>query len=309
MKKLLTILITIILTRGIIMSFTGNYDVTSPSDTAYMSSVGTRIREMKIQVQEVINIDHEFNSFSSSAGYHSKVTLIDRPAASSPAMVANTGILYVKKSSGCSELFFDTDDNDTLDEIQLTMQGAIRMPAGTIMMYAGDSLPTGWLWCDGEEYARTGFPDLFTAINTTYGSSTGSTFKVPNMKDRFPLGKGDTYALGASTGSMTHDHVKTVSGTISAIPAHKHMLPLLVDPAANNPFLAYDLLDNGDYHDSTGGAFLTTTGYSTALSRFRARTSEQAAVTPTFTSTLPARTETNTVLPVAYTTVNYIIKY
>lgn len=57
--------------------------------------------------------------------------------------------------------------------------------AGCIQAYAGNTLPNGWLLCDGSAVSRTDYADLFTAIGTLYGAGDGSTtFNLPNLTDR-----------------------------------------------------------------------------------------------------------------------------
>lgn len=71
---------------------------------------------------------------------------------------------------------------------------------GFIQPYAGASAPTGWLLCDGSAVSRTTYSALFGLIGTNYGAGDGSTtFNVPNLKGRFPLG----YASGAATKVLT----------------------------------------------------------------------------------------------------------
>jgi len=85
-------------------------------------------------------------------------------------------------------------------------------PAGSIMMYAAVSPPSGYLLCDGSNVSRTTYSVLFAAIGTNYGSGDGSTFGVPNLEARFPIGyNGSTYTL-SGTGGATAD-TPTLSGT------------------------------------------------------------------------------------------------
>lgn len=55
-------------------------------------------------------------------------------------------------------------------------------PAGSVMIWAGTTVPTGYLLCDGSAVSRTTYSDLFFAIGTTYGVGDGSsTFNLPNL--------------------------------------------------------------------------------------------------------------------------------
>lgn len=56
------------------------------------------------------------------------------------------------------------------------------MPVGTIVDFAADNPPNGWLKCDGSIVSRIGFSDLFAVISTNYGSGDGSTtFGLPDI--------------------------------------------------------------------------------------------------------------------------------
>lgn len=85
---------------------------------------------------------------------------------------------------------------------------------GTILMFGGAAAPTGYLLCNGAAVSRTTFAALFTAIGVVFGPGDGSTtFNVPDMRQRFPLGKaasGTGSTLGGTGGLI--DHVHTTSG-------------------------------------------------------------------------------------------------
>ena len=62
-------------------------------------------------------------------------------------------------------------------------------PAGTILVFAGETLPEGYLWCDGKPYLRTEYPNLFTAIDENWGAGDGSnTFNIPDLRGQFLRG-------------------------------------------------------------------------------------------------------------------------
>lgn len=84
---------------------------------------------------------------------------------------------------------------------------------GMIFPYAGSSAPTGFLLCDGSAVSRTTYADLFALISTTYGSGDGSTtFNVPNLKGRFPLGYAGTAPTKVFTFSSRSSNTITITG-------------------------------------------------------------------------------------------------
>lgn len=57
------------------------------------------------------------------------------------------------------------------------------MPVGTIIAYGSsktDSLPPGWLLCDGSQFDQTKYPDLYAAL--------GNSSKVPDLRGYFLRG-------------------------------------------------------------------------------------------------------------------------
>jgi microcystin-dependent protein len=70
-------------------------------------------------------------------------------------------------------------------------QGSLGIfPAGIILPYGGVSAPVGSVMCDGTAYSRTGQKRLYDAIGTAYGAPDGSTFLVPDLQERVPVGRG-----------------------------------------------------------------------------------------------------------------------
>ena len=94
------------------------------------------------------------------------------------------------------------------------------VPPGTIISYAGASLPSGYLWADGSAVSRTTYADLFAAIGTTYGAGNGSTtFNLPDTRGNVLVNKSTLAAfntLGKTGGEATHKL------TTNEIPAHTH---------------------------------------------------------------------------------------
>ena len=91
------------------------------------------------------------------------------------------------------------------------------LPAGTLIMYAAATAPTGYLLADGSEVSRETYSDLFAVIGTTYGVGDGATtFNLPDLSARLPLGLDDTRTLGQTGGSESHEL------SVSELPAHSH---------------------------------------------------------------------------------------
>ena len=78
-------------------------------------------------------------------------------------------------------------------------------PTGVMAPYAGATAPTGWLLCDGTAVSRTTYAALFAITSTTYGVGDGtSTFNVPDLRGRIPVGAGTGAQNGGSgTGAIS----------------------------------------------------------------------------------------------------------
>ena len=71
------------------------------------------------------------------------------------------------------------------------------VPSGTMIAFAGKSVPDGWLLCNGALVSRTTYAKLFAAIGTTWGAGDGSTtFKLPDADGRVMQGVTDASKVG-----------------------------------------------------------------------------------------------------------------
>ena len=80
---------------------------------------------------------------------------------------------------------------DAANKTYVDAQLGSAAPAGAIMAFGGAVAPTGWLLCNGAAVSRTTYATLFAVAGTTYGAGDGTTtFNVPNLQGRFPIGAG-----------------------------------------------------------------------------------------------------------------------
>ena len=96
-------------------------------------------------------------------------------------------------------------------------------PTGVIRFFAGSTAPNGWLVCDGSTVSRSAYSDLFKIIGTTYGSgNSNTTFTLPDMRGRCPIGVGTGTSLTARTlGSNVGAETVTLAETIQQQLEHK----------------------------------------------------------------------------------------
>jgi microcystin-dependent protein len=131
--------------------------------------------------------------------------------------------------------------------------GKESVKAGSVLAFAGDEAPTGWLLCDGKSYSKADQPGLYLAIGYKYGGS-GDVFNVPDYSDRLLIGAGALAALGVVAGSS--------SATLATnnLPSHAHDVS---DPKHTHTFTGdphtHTLTDPGHAH-AGGAAAPATTG-------------------------------------------------
>jgi len=94
--------------------------------------------------------------------------------------------------------------------------------SGSIQMFAGSTAPNGWLVCDGSTVSRSYYSDLFKVIGTTYGAgNSNTTFTLPDMRGRCPVGVGTGTSLTARTlGSNVGAETATLAQV--NLPSHTH---------------------------------------------------------------------------------------
>ncbi len=111
--------------------------------------------------------------------------------------------------------------------------GHTLVEPGRIQPHGSATAPNGWLLCNGTGVSRTTYADLFAIISTTYGSSDGASFKVPDLTGRVPAGKessatrlttaisgingGTLGAAGGHQDTASHTHTANVTD-----PQHTH---------------------------------------------------------------------------------------
>ena len=159
-------------------SASGNTDINgiNINEGCPPSTINNAIRETMAQVKDLVD-GSSGDSLTNSGTLTSSGTL------------AVTGAMTVDGASGTSGQFLtSTGTGNTPTWTTLT-----AFVSGMIMLWSGSeaSIPSGWVLCDG----------------------TNST---PNLQDRFVVGAGNTYAVGATGGSadavvVSHTHSTTVS--------------------------------------------------------------------------------------------------
>lgn len=158
-----------------------------------------------------------------------------------PSIRMRVGVVTAIEGSGSRRL--QTDQTDTAwlncdkdssftvgDRVWMMQQGGVfvvagrltgepaGVPIGTILAFAGSTPPPGWMAADGSAISRSTYSKLYALTGNGYGAGNGTTtFNLPDLGARFPMGAKGVAPLQTSTGGAA-----TVILTTSQIPAHTH---------------------------------------------------------------------------------------
>lgn len=91
---------------------------------------------------------------------------------------------------------------------------------GQINLFAGSFVPNGWAACDGQLLPISSHTALFSLLGTSFGGNGSTTFALPNLSARIPVGSSNG-VCGASYGAQ-----QSVL-TAAQMPAHTHTVPTL----------------------------------------------------------------------------------
>lgn len=118
---------------------------------------------------------------------------------------------------------------------------------GEVKIFGFNFAPRGYATCQGQIMSIAQNTALFSLLGTTYGGNGQTTFGLPNLQGRAPIGQGQStggssYVMGQLSGT------ESISLVTSQIPQHVHALgPLAAVKIKASSALADELSANGNF--------------------------------------------------------------
>ncbi|MBW8687416.1 phage tail protein [Chitinophaga rhizophila] len=178
---------------------------------------------------------------------------------------------------------------------------------GEIRLFAGNFAPVGWDVCDGRLLAISQYEALFVLLGTQYGGDGITTFALPDLRVRIPVGTGQMNGTGGNGNYILGQSAGTPNVTLltSNLPGHTHPLVAINTAATtgdpNNNMLA---VSNGN--NNTGPtAYPDVNLYTTLPLPAGGTTVPNALLDPLAISPAGGTQPHDNMMP--YLTINYII--
>ena len=173
------------------LSFDGDSDTgifRAAANTMGFSTAGTQrvgISNAGLDMLNALPIRFQDSSGSPFVSIQSPSSLSGNVTLTLPSSITNGG-------------FLQTDGSGNL-----SFQIVAGVPTGSVFCLAVDTVPTGYVKCNGASYSTTGtYAALFAVIGYTYGGS-GSSFNVPELRGEFIRGFDDN--RGVDSGRSIND--------------------------------------------------------------------------------------------------------
>ena len=187
-------------------------------------------------------------------------------------------------------------------------------PVGVVNMWVTNTAPTGWLICDGSTKSTTTNPEyanLYGVIGTTYGGTGATSFRLPDLRGRAPIGAGTGNQYDGSKADIGDLTARTLGGYVSndetvvlteaQLASHNHTQNSHNHTQdAHTHTFSYSTAGGGSANAITVGTVVSAGGELSALAATNQPTT--ATNNPTGSNTAHNNTQPSTVI-------NFIIKF
>jgi microcystin-dependent protein len=178
---------------------------------------------------------------------------------------------------------------------------------GEIRLVGFSFEPRGWAFCNGQLMSISQNSALFALLGTTFGGDGVTTFGLPDLRGRSPVGMGSGPGLSSITQGEESGSENT-SLTVSQLPVHAPVAQFVGQPSNASASVSIDVGT-----DVSAPMVPPTQGSTAYLSAMTAKSGiSNVAINGLYTGTAPGSTKANlgginsqvTVTPVGTVTVN-----
>lgn len=157
-------------------------------------------------------------------------------------------------------------------KLQNSVSGTGQVPIGAMLPRQSLVVPKGWLWCDGGTFSSTLYPELARILGNTYGTSSGTTYYLPDTQGRILIGAGQGSGLtNRVLGTQLGTENVTLTSVESGSGSHSHASTIATIDHAHT------------YLRNSGSSFMGLTGGGSSVNG--SSISFTSSVTPTLTYT------------------------
>jgi len=145
-------------------------------------------------------------------------------------------------------------------EFDAAQIAGLQVPIASIHAFATQTVPDGYLICDGSAISRTEYAELFAAVGTVWGAGDdATTFNIPDLRGEFMRGfdagrgvdAGRVFASAQGDQFKSHQHL---SGSNSAEDLETWS-PYGIDSEVrwDGPISTYGVIGSANYSSNEGG--------------------------------------------------------
>lgn len=117
------------------------------------------------------------------------------------------------------------------------MSNAVDSYIGEVRMFSGNYAPDGWHLCDGTLMSISAYEALYSLIGTSFGGNGATTFGLPDLRGRLPIGQGTGSGLTPRVLGQTGG-TEMVTLTPANIPSHTHAVNTVAATATTGTLVA-----------------------------------------------------------------------
>jgi len=154
-----------------------------------------------------------------------------------PGKLKINNVNYEWPIAAANELFMTTDITGKLSWSRATQSSTLfvpgtagQIPVGSIMPFASAAnAPAGWLLCNGQAVPSATYPQLYTAIGTSYGGDA-TNFKVPDLINKALYGT----ASNPATSTVYSLCARTTNVSVLSATGMLYIIKALSDPIVSS---------------------------------------------------------------------------